>query len=95
MNLVEDSAIDQPPSEYLKLLYFDSVLHSPELLDNLIRQFGADRIVLGSDYPAGMGNFTPVAALAEVAGLTDARRDAIAHRNPSELFGLSGMPALR
>jgi aminocarboxymuconate-semialdehyde decarboxylase len=95
MNLVEDSAIDQPPSEYLKLLYFDSVLHSPDLLDNLIHQFGADRIVLGSDYPAGMGNFTPAAALAEVSGLADAQRDAIAHRNASELFGLPGIPALR
>lgn len=90
LSLVEDSAIDQPPSEYLKLLYFDTVLHSPDLLDNLIRQFGADRIVLGSDYPAGMGNFTPAAALAAVTGLTDAQRDAIAHRNASEIFGLAG-----
>jgi aminocarboxymuconate-semialdehyde decarboxylase len=95
MNLVEDTTIDQPPSEYLKLLYFDTVLHSPDLLDNLIRQFGADHIVLGSDYPAGMGNFTPAAQLAAVTGLTDAQRDAIAHRNAAELFGLLDVPVLR
>jgi aminocarboxymuconate-semialdehyde decarboxylase len=95
MDLVEDSAIDQPPSEYLKLLYFDSVLHSPELLGNLIRQFSADRVVLGSDYPAGMGNFKPAAALAELTGLSQADVEAVKHENATQLFGLGGVLSTR
>jgi predicted TIM-barrel fold metal-dependent hydrolase len=39
------------PSEYLKQLYFDSLIYSPEAMRHLAAQVGADRIVMGSDYP--------------------------------------------
>ena len=88
MGLVEDAAIDQPPSAYLELLYFDSITHSPDVLDALVRRFGAERVMLGTDYPAGMGNFTPAAAVDALTGLSDDERESIRSRNAVRVFGL-------
>ena len=89
MGLVEDAAIDQPPSEYLKLLYFDSITHSQDVLDALVRRFGAERVMLGTDYPAGMGNFTPAAAVAALEGLSVDELESIYSRNAVRVFGLA------
>ena len=43
--------ISKPPSEYVKLLYFDTITHSPMALEYLITNFGAEHVLLGSDYP--------------------------------------------
>ncbi|WP_030378145.1 MULTISPECIES: amidohydrolase family protein [unclassified Streptomyces] len=52
-----------PPSSYLKRLYFDSLVHDPHVLRELIRAAGADRVLLGSDFPFDMGTEDPVGAL--------------------------------
>jgi aminocarboxymuconate-semialdehyde decarboxylase len=49
-----------PPSAYLRRLYFDSVVHSPAALAMLVSVAGADRVLLGSDYPFDMGLTEPV-----------------------------------
>jgi predicted TIM-barrel fold metal-dependent hydrolase len=43
--------LKKQPTEYLKQLYFDSLIFSPEAIRHLAAQVGSDRIVLGSDYP--------------------------------------------
>ena len=43
--------LKKKPSEYLKQLYFDSLVFTSEAIRHLALQVGADRIVLGSDYP--------------------------------------------
>jgi aminocarboxymuconate-semialdehyde decarboxylase len=48
------------PSEYLHNLYFDSLVHSHRTLDHVIDAAGIDQVVLGSDYPADMGQPSPV-----------------------------------
>jgi len=88
MGLVEDAAIDQPPSAYLKLLYFDSITHGQDSLGALVGRFGAERVMLGSDYPAGMGNFTPAAAVEALTGLSEEERESICSRNAVSVFGL-------
>jgi aminocarboxymuconate-semialdehyde decarboxylase len=47
--------IDQLPSYYLKRLYYDTVTFSPHNLGMLRDLFGADRLVLGSDFPHLLG----------------------------------------
>ncbi len=55
--LVNPSGCTQPnplrraPTEYLKQMYFDSLVFSPEAIRHLVAQVGAGQIVLGSDYP--------------------------------------------
>ncbi|MEV1020995.1 amidohydrolase family protein [Streptomyces sp. NPDC050264] len=58
-----------PPSSYLRRLYFDSLVHDPYVLRELVRAVGADRVLLGSDFPFDMGAEDPVGAL-RAAGLT-------------------------
>jgi aminocarboxymuconate-semialdehyde decarboxylase len=51
------------PSSYAKKLYFDSLVHDPAILRQLIEAAGVDRVLLGSDYPFDMGTTDPVGAL--------------------------------
>ncbi|CAN7328028.1 amidohydrolase family protein [Arthrobacter sp. LjRoot78] len=50
----------QPPSSYLKKLYFDSLVHDPAELRALVAAAGPEQVLLGSDYPFDMGSDLPV-----------------------------------
>ena len=39
------------PTEYLKRLYYDSIMFTPEALTYLAQQVGASQIMMGTDYP--------------------------------------------
>lgn len=60
-------SVDSPPSTFLRRFYYDTVLHSPEALRFLVERVGADRVVLGSDYPFPMGDPEPVATVLKSA----------------------------
>jgi aminocarboxymuconate-semialdehyde decarboxylase len=64
------------PSEYLKQLYYDSVLFTPEDMRHLIAVVGVSQVVLGTDYPA-LWNRTPVDRILSIPGLKDEERLAI------------------
>jgi aminocarboxymuconate-semialdehyde decarboxylase len=55
-----NKVISRPPTEYLKRFYFDTITHDPVVLKSLVDFVGADRMLLGSDYPFDMGNENPV-----------------------------------
>jgi aminocarboxymuconate-semialdehyde decarboxylase len=76
------------PSSYLKRLYFDSLVHDPHVLRELIRAAGPDRVLLGSDFPFDMGADDPVAAL-RAARLSEADLEAVRGRNASALLDLT------
>lgn len=85
---IQDSAarkISKPPSEYLKVLYFDTIAHSQMALEYLIANFGADHVLLGSDYPYDMGDPDPAATL-EAARIDQARRAQVAGANACKLL---------
>lgn len=48
--------IDELPSTYLKQLYYDTVNFNPHMLKMVREMIGADRMVLGSDYPHLLGS---------------------------------------
>ncbi|MFE1191384.1 amidohydrolase family protein [Streptomyces olivaceoviridis] len=74
-----------PPSSYLKRLYFDSLVHDPHVLRELVRTAGADRVLLGSDFPFDMGTEDPVGAL-RASSLTDADFHAVRGGNAAALL---------
>ncbi|MFE1339773.1 amidohydrolase family protein [Streptomyces sp. NPDC058733] len=74
-----------PPSSYLKRLYFDSLVHDPHVLRELVRVAGADRVLLGSDFPFDMGAEDPVGAL-RAARLPDHDLHAVSGGNASALL---------
>ncbi|KQX64274.1 amidohydrolase family protein [Streptomyces sp. Root1310] len=73
------------PSSYLGRLYFDSLVHDPHVLRELVRAVGADRVLLGSDFPFDMGTEDPVGAL-RAAGLPDADFHAVRGGNAAALL---------
>ena len=77
--------LTRSPSEWLRCLYYDTVLHSPRSLRLLIDVVGAERVVVGSDYPFEMGDPEPVAAVAAVPDLTDVQRSLVLAGNLERL----------
>jgi aminocarboxymuconate-semialdehyde decarboxylase len=59
----------EPPSSYLKKLYFDSLVHSAAELQALVAAAGPEQVLLGSDYPFDMGSDLPVDEV-QAAGLS-------------------------
>lgn len=59
-------AMARPPVASLGGCYYDSITHSPAALRFLVEAVGADRVVMGSDYPFAMGPADPVATLQEL-----------------------------
>jgi aminocarboxymuconate-semialdehyde decarboxylase len=47
--------LGRPPTDSLKRFYFDTMVHSQEALEFLVGSAGAERVLLGSDYPFDMG----------------------------------------
>jgi aminocarboxymuconate-semialdehyde decarboxylase len=58
--------ISDKPSAYLKKIYFDTIVHSVTALQYLVSVVGADRVVIGTDYPMAMGDFESVKKVTEL-----------------------------
>ena len=78
------------PSEYLRAVYYDSLVYSPLALRHLIDQVGAQRVVLGTDYPFDMGVQSPLAMLHDVPSLTEREHAQIAGGNAAQILGCGG-----
>jgi aminocarboxymuconate-semialdehyde decarboxylase len=76
------------PSAYLKDLYYDTLVYSPENLKYLMEQVGADRLVLGTDYPFPIASQDPVGDALAVQGLSDEQLEAILSGNVVKLLNL-------
>jgi aminocarboxymuconate-semialdehyde decarboxylase len=77
-----------PPSEYLRRLFFDSIAHSPEPLEMLLRHVSADQVVVGTDYPWDMGEPEAGQSVKQLSSLTDAQRRRILGGNAAQLLKL-------
>ena len=82
-----DTDLATPPMETIKRLYFDTVVHNPQALRYLIDFVGADRIMLGTDYPFESGDLDPITTVDAVPGLTDEERAWIVSGTAAALLG--------
>lgn len=80
--------LPKPPSEYLRLFYFDTMVFEPDQLGYLIDKYGADRVLLGTDYPYDMGETDPLGLIGDVDGLSDDERSLITGGNATRILGL-------
>src|SRR5258705_13526800 len=76
------------PSEYLRRFTYDTIGHDDRINMNLVRQVGADRVILGSDYCFDMGLDDPVATAARMTEISQADRDLILRRTAAALLGI-------
>lgn len=77
-----------PASGYARRFYYDTITHSVRSLCFLCDVVGADRLLLGSDFPFGLGDPEPVAAVRR-AGLGEANERAALGENAMRLFRLT------
>ena len=80
------------PTTYLKRLYFDTIVYTHPQLQYLVEQYGADHVLMGTDYPADMGEVDPIGFVEGAPGLDDAERRAILGRNAARLLNLEMPP---
>src|SRR3984893_9913384 len=80
--------LPQPPTSYLRKIYFDTVVFTPHQLAQLVHLFGADHIVMGTDYPFDMAEFDPIGHLASAEELDSSTVAAIAGGNARRLLGM-------
>jgi aminocarboxymuconate-semialdehyde decarboxylase len=80
--------ISRPPSTYLRQLYFDTMVFDPEDLAMLIERYGAEHVLLGSDYPYDMGEEDPVGFVTGVDGLGNKELALVLGGNAARLLKL-------
>ena len=84
----ECKTIPKPPSNYLKRFTYDTITYDEELLDDLIKLVGADRIMVGSDYCFDIAYEEPVRFLNGVKLLTNEQKQQIVWSNAAKLLKL-------
>jgi aminocarboxymuconate-semialdehyde decarboxylase len=81
-------SLPKPPTSYLKRVFVDTVVFTTYQLAELVRVFGADHVVMGTDYPYDMAEYDPVGHIAEVEGFDASTIAALAGGNAKRLLGL-------
>jgi len=82
------------PTTYLKRLYFDALVYTHHQLQYLVEEYGADHILVGTDYPADMGEVDPIGFIEGAKSLDDNERRAILGGNAARLLAIE-MPVKR
>ena len=75
----------QPPSKYLKNLYFDNLVYRVETVEYLKRMVGADHVMVGTDYPFDLGDWMAAEKI-EQMNCSDAEREAMLYGNARKLL---------
>ena len=78
----------KPPGTYQRRLYYDCITDSEMALRFLLDQVGADRVVLGSDWPFVRWEPSPVAWVQGLQSLTQEEKEKILWQNLEGLLGL-------
>jgi aminocarboxymuconate-semialdehyde decarboxylase len=81
------SSLPKPPTSYLKKIFVDTVVFTPGQLKALVETFGADHVVLGTDYPFDMADFDPIEHVVST-GFDATTTAAICGGNAKKLLGL-------
>jgi aminocarboxymuconate-semialdehyde decarboxylase len=82
-----DIVAEQAPSEYLRRMFYDTILHEPQALRYLKEKVGIERMVLGTDDSFPPADRDPLGSL-RGAGFAAAEIEQIASSNPARLFKL-------
>lgn len=80
--------LPRPPSEYLKRFTYDTISYNVDLLADLVKLVGADRVMMGTDYCFDIAYTQPVQIVEQTPGLTDAQRALILGGNAGRLLGI-------
>ena len=79
--------IKKKPSEYLRQMYYDTMVFTPEGVRHLVAEVGASQLMIGTDYPYPWTK-TAVDLVLATPGLSDADRAAILGGTAARLLGI-------
>ena len=83
----ETRHLPKAPSTYLRRFTYDTIVHSKAIMEFVINQVGADRVMIGSDYCADMGYERPLQFLEQI-NLTSEQRNMILGATATKLLKL-------
>ena len=86
MTVPGKAAISEPPSSYLRRIWYDAVTYQQESLELCIKVGGADKLMYGSDYPHDIGDM--VGCLERVDALPAGQREMVRSGNAERVFRL-------
>lgn len=81
------AGITADPRTLLRRCYFDTVMNDPRAIQFLAETVGADRLLLGSDYPFESGDREPIRTVR--AALPEHQQAQVLSRTPAELLRLA------
>ena len=79
--------LKKAPTEYLRQIYFDSLIFTPEAIRHLVAQAGASQVMLGTDYPYPW-EMDPVDPILATVSLSDDDKADILGRTAAKLFNV-------
>lgn len=94
LSIARGQRISRPPSSFISQYWFDTIAYNPAMLRYLATTYGADRLVMGSDYPLGGGLPHPVAEVKAI-GLAPAEEQAVLGDNAAALLGVTAQPRVQ
>jgi aminocarboxymuconate-semialdehyde decarboxylase len=80
-------ALKKKPTEYLRQMYFDSLIFTSEALRHLAAEVGTSQIVIGTDHPIPWQSGS-VDHILNTPGFTDAERRAMLGETAAKLLGI-------
>jgi aminocarboxymuconate-semialdehyde decarboxylase len=78
------------PSQSVRKLWFDSLVHDSGALDLLLAMAGPGKVALGTDYPFPLGELKPGQLVASMPHLDQATRQSLLHGAARAFLGLRG-----
>lgn len=78
-------ALKKKPSEYLRQMYYDTIVFTPEALRHLAAETGSGQLVMGTDYPYPWTS-TSVNHILDTPGFSDAERAAMLGDTAAQLL---------
>jgi aminocarboxymuconate-semialdehyde decarboxylase len=80
------TVIKKKPSSYLEKFYFDTITFDRGMLEQEVARFGADHVLLGTDYPYDMGVEDPVGFIDGCRKINKKQKEAIMGGNAARLL---------
>jgi len=79
--------LKKKPTEYLRDMYYDTLVFTPEMLRHLAAEVGYDRLVIGTDHPIPWFSWS-VDHILDTPGFSDEQRRAMLGETAGKLLGI-------